>query len=165
MTHTQRFCCALPFVILSCFDAFEAHVIPYTAFLERIAMNTTKTLVRKTWAVSLIALGLTAASLTQADTPRQFAGPRNTIPPMQRTQVERTDASTATLRRFGPRNTIPAEQSQTTSAPLQATTDGRQLCKASRIAHYGHPGKGIDRIETVNVPCGRSRYAERKTRG
>lgn len=129
-------------------------------------MNTMKNSVRKTWAVSLIALGLTAASLTQADTPRHFAGPRNTIPQIQRTpRLEMTDASTATLRRFGPRNTIPAEQAQTRSAPLQATTDGRQVCKASRIVHYGHPGKGVDRIETVNVPCGQFRYAERKTRG
>ena len=164
--HTQQFCCVPLSVILELLRCDRSTRDRYTPHSGAYCMNTINSSVRKTWAVSLIALGLTVTSLTQADTSRQLAWPRNTIPQVDRTaRVDMTDATMAALRRFGPRNTIPPKQAQTMLAPLQATADDRQVCKASRIAHFGHPGKGIDRIETVNVPCGRSRYAERQTRG
>jgi hypothetical protein len=128
-------------------------------------MNTIITSARRLLVLSLLSVGLATAGLAQADQPR-FAGPRNTIPQTQ-LSAAREVAHLAQLdqRRFaGPRNTIPqtrAQEPSQRSERLQASKDERWVCHTTRIRHYGHPSKGVDRIERSAVPCGRSRLSER----
>lgn len=98
-------------------------------------MTTFRYSVRRTLGLSLLAFGLVAANFAQASSTPQSVGPRNTIP-----------GATAAAR-------SPAERTS-------ASTDESSVCQAVRLAHYGHPGKGVDRIETTQVPCDRSRVAK-----
>jgi hypothetical protein len=65
----------------------------------------------------------------------------------------------------GPRGTIP--QTRTQAAPqssfdqLQASSNVDLTCHTVHIKHYGHPGKGLNRIERINATCGRSRLSVR----
>lgn len=101
-------------------------------------MNTMNRFARKLVAVSFLSAGLLATGFAQADGTR-FVGPRNTIPQTQS-----------------------AKQPATLSADrLQASRDGTSSCQAVRLAHYGHPGKGVNRVERVDVPCGKTRLSTR----
>lgn len=101
-------------------------------------MNTMIQSVRRLLVASLFTVGLAAAGLAQAAQP-QFAGPRNTIPQAQ----TRTASQERSL-----------EQ-------LRASTGDASTCRTVRVRHYGHPGKGYDRVEKVDAPCGRSRLSVR----
>lgn len=101
-------------------------------------MNTTKHFTRKLFALSLLSVGLATATFANAAA-TQFVGPRNTIPKAQSVKQ--------TLNR-------PADQ-------LRASRDDTSTCQAVRIAHYGHPGKGVNRVERIDVPCGKSRLSTR----
>lgn len=101
-------------------------------------MNTIIHSARGLLVLSLFSVGLVAASLTQAAEP-QFAGPRNTIP---QTQARTRPQSQP----FG---------------QLRASKDEAATCSVVRVKHYGHPGKGFDRIERSDVPCGKSRLSVR----
>ena len=92
-------------------------------------MNTMIYSARKALVLSLSCFGLAAASLAQAAEP-QFVGPRNTIPVRTASQPP----------------SQPTER-------LRASKDDDASCKAVRVVHYGHPGKGLDRIEGIDTPC------------
>ena len=100
-------------------------------------MNTMIHSARSLWVLSLFSFGLAATSLAQAAAP-QFAGPRNTIPVQTASQPP----------------------SQLTER-LRASTEDSASCNAVRVAHYGHPGKGLDRIERIDTPCGKARLSVR----
>lgn len=100
-------------------------------------MNTMNTFSRKLLVLSLLSVGLATTSVTQAGT--QFVGPRNTIPQTQSVKQS-------------PNQPI---------GRLQASRDGASACHAVRIAHYGHPGKGMNRVERIDVPCGKTRLSTR----
>ena len=65
----------------------------------------------------------------------------------------------------GPRNTIPqpiASQSPISSVEqLQASRDAAGRCQVARIVHHGHPGKGVNRLEKVDIACGAMRLSVR----
>jgi hypothetical protein len=129
-------------------------------------MNTIITYARSLLVLSLLSVGVATTGLAQADQQR-FAGPRNTIPQTQLSSAatEAAHVAQADQRRFaGPRNTIPqtrAQEPSQRSERLQASKDESGVCHTTRVRHYGHPGKGVDRIERNEVPCGRSRLSER----
>lgn len=99
-------------------------------------MNTITHSVRRLLVLSVFSVGLAAASLAQADQ-QQSAGPRNTIPQTR------------------------AQVSNHSFERLRASRDDASVCSTVRIKHYGHPGKGVDRIERSDVPCGKSRLSTR----
>jgi hypothetical protein len=80
--------------------------------------------------------GVGAVSLAQAST--HFAGPRNTIPQTQ-------GAKLAPIR------------------PMQllASRDAGGRCQLVHRVHHGHPGKGVDRIQRIDVPCEKARLSAR----
>jgi hypothetical protein len=100
-------------------------------------MNTMIQSARRLLVASLFTIGLATAGLAQAAP--QFVGPRNTIP-----QVQTRAASQE--RSFG---------------QLRASTEDDSTCSTVRGKHYGHPGKGYNRIERVDATCGRSRLSAR----
>jgi hypothetical protein len=101
-------------------------------------MNTMIHSTGKLLVLSVLSLGFTAASVAQTK-PVDRAGPRNTIPQIQTpTQAHSVDQLTERLH-------------------VSRNEDGS--CTATRVVRYGHPGKGLDRIETREVPCDRSRLA------
>lgn len=84
-----------------------------------------------------LSLGIAALPTAHADATR-FAGPRNTIP---RTVVSRPSTSGV--------------------GQLQASRDASGTCQMVRIVHRGHPGKGVNRLERVDVACGEMRLSAR----
>ena len=76
-----------------------------------------------------------------------------------------TFANGAAMHRAGPRSTIARQQRvEPPNQPigrLQASRHEVVACKAVRIAHYGHPGKGLNRVERIDVPCGNTRLSAR----
>ncbi|HEV8333704.1 MAG TPA: hypothetical protein VGQ22_19925 [Steroidobacteraceae bacterium] len=100
-------------------------------------MNTMNTFSRKLLVFSLLSVGLATTSVTQAGT--QLVGPRNTI---AQTQSVKQSANRLVDR-------------------LQASRDGASACQVVRIAHHGHPGKGVNRVERIDVPCGQTRLSTR----
>ena len=93
---------------------------------------------RRLFALSLLSVGLATAALAKgADT--HFAGPRDTIAKQQRVEA-------------------PASQ---LIGRLQASRDEAAACQVVRVAHYGHPGKGLSRVERIDVPCGNRRLSTR----
>lgn len=121
-------------------------------------MNTPIHSARRLSILSLFCFGLAVTSLAHAAAP-QLAGPRNTIPQKQAQQqssqpTERLRAATFA----GPRKTIPQMRVQQPVESLRTSTD-TALCKSFRMTHYGHPAKGLDRIETSTRPCDGSRLA------
>lgn len=99
-------------------------------------MNTMIRSARRLPALFFISLGLLTASLAQAAQP-QLVGPRNTI--------ARVQARTA-----------PSHIEQ-----LRASSDDASVCTKIKVKHYGHPEKGLDRIERSDFPCGKSRLSAR----
>lgn len=101
-------------------------------------MNTMNHFVRKLLALSLLSVGLaTTTFANEAGT--QYVGPRNTIPRAQSAK-------------------------QTPNQPmdqLRASREDISACQVVRIAHYGHPSKGVDRVERIDVPCGKTRLSAR----
>lgn len=97
-------------------------------------MNTMIQSARRLLVASLFTVGLATAGFAQADQP-QFVGPRDTIP-----------RATSQERSF--------EQ-------LRASTGDASTCRTVRVRHYGHPGKGYNRVEKVDATCGRSRLSVR----
>lgn len=73
------------------------------------------------------------------------------------------DASAAQL--VGPRNTIERTSSSSSSprsiAGMQASRDEAARCRVVHIVHYGHPGKGVNRLEKVDIACGAMRLSVR----
>lgn len=100
-------------------------------------MNTMIHSARRLLILSLFSFGLAATSLAQA-APPQFAGPRNTIPVQTASQP-------------------PSQLAER----LQASTNDSATCKVVRVVHYGHPGKGLDRVEKIDTLCGKSRLSAR----
>ena len=83
---------------------------------------------------SLISLVLAAAAPAHASGPR-FAGPRGTVPPTpMHSSTKRTDGTRAAM-------------------------NADATCRTVRVVHYGHPGKGVDRVETIARSCANSRMA------
>ena len=103
-----------------------------------LLMNATAHSFRRVLLLTLFSAGLAAASLAEAS-PSQFVGPRNTIP--------RAQTAEATERY--------------SSEQLRASMNGASTCTLVRIKHQGHPSKGIDRVERIEVPCGRARLSVR----
>jgi negative regulator of sigma E activity len=101
-------------------------------------MNTMIQSARLLLVASLFTVGLSTAGLAQAETPR-FVGPRNTIP-----QVQTRTAS-----------------QERSYEQLRASTEDASMCHSVRFKHYGHPGKGYNRIEKADATCGRSRLSVR----
>lgn len=101
-------------------------------------MNTMTQSARRMLVASVCTIGLATAGLAQATQP-QFVDPRNTIP-----QVQTRTASQERL----------YEQ-------LRASTADASTCSTVHIKHYGHPGKGYNRIEKTDATCGRSRLSVR----
>jgi hypothetical protein len=101
-------------------------------------MNTMNQFVRQFFAASLLSIGLATTTFASA-AGTQFVGPRNTIP---QTQVAKQPANQPVDR-------------------LQASRDEASVCQRVRIAHYGHPGKGVDRVERIDVACGKTRLSTR----
>ena len=99
-------------------------------------MNTMTHSVRRLLVLSLFSIGLAAASFAQAAEQR-FSGPRNTIPQTR------------------------AQVSNHSFEGLRASTDDTSVCSTVRIKHYGHPGKGVDRIEGSGAPCSKTRLSTR----
>jgi hypothetical protein len=102
-------------------------------------MNTMNRFARKLFALSLLSVGLATATFANA-AGTQFVGPRNTIPRAQ--SAEQLSSQ------------LPVDQ-------LRASRDDTSVCQAVRRVHHGHPGKGLDRIERVDVPCGKTRLSTR----
>jgi hypothetical protein len=85
---------------------------------------------RRLLVAAVYTVGLAAASLVQAAQP-QFVGPRNTIPQ------------------------APAQLSKGRSfEQLRASTKDESMCTGLRFKHYGHPGKGYNRILKKDATCG-----------
>ena len=92
---------------------------------------------RRLFAVSLLSVGF--ATMAVADGAAiGFAGPRSTIPKQQRIE--------------------PANQP---IGRLLVSRHEQALCKAVRVVHHGHPGKGVSRVERIDVPCGNTRLSTR----
>jgi hypothetical protein len=111
--------------------------MPGYCLIGVFTMNTMIHSARRLLVLSLFSVGLAATSLTQAATP-QFGGPRNTIP-----------APTA------------SQPSSQLAERLQASTADSASCKIVRVVHYGHPGKGLDRVERMDTRCDKSRLSAR----
>lgn len=101
-------------------------------------MNTANRFARRLFALSMLSVSLATTALANEAGPH-LVGPRSTIPRQQR--VER-----------------PANQ---TDGELQASRHETAACQAVRVAHYGHPGKGLDRIQRIDVPCAKMRLSTR----
>lgn len=114
----------------------ESHATPSGA-PQAFTMTTMIHSAHRLLILSLLSVGLITVGAIQAAEP-QFVGPRNTIPRVQtRTQP-------------------PSQLEQ-----LQASRDGASVCSEVCVKHYGHTGKGFDRIESMDAPCGRSRLSVR----
>jgi hypothetical protein len=77
-----------------------------------------------------------------------------------------TRSADASTQFVGPRNTIARTASTSQPAPrsienMQASRDDAARCLVVRIKHFGHPAKGVDRLERVEVPCGTMRLSVR----
>jgi hypothetical protein len=100
-------------------------------------MNTMIHSARRLLVASFLTVGLATAGLAQASP--QFVGPRNTIPQTQ-TRIASQERSFEQLR---------------------ASTEDASTCGTVHLKHYGHPGKGYNRIEKTDTTCGRSRLSVR----
>jgi hypothetical protein len=101
-------------------------------------MNTRNSFSHKLFVISFLSLGLAFTTFANA-AGTQFVGPRSTIPQPQRVEQ-------------------PASQSV---GRLQASRDDASACQAVRRVHHGHPGKGFDGFERIDVPCGKTRLSTR----
>jgi hypothetical protein len=101
-------------------------------------MNTLIHSARRLPVLSLFCVGLAATGLAQAAEP-QLVGPRNTIPQMQA------------------RTGLPSQHSE----QLRASEYPATVCSTVVVKHYGHPGKGFDRVERIQTACDKSRLSKR----
>lgn len=103
-----------------------------------VAMNIVNELARRLIVLSLLSVGLATTAFAKDEATR-FAGPRGTIPLQQRGEPSANQPS----------------------GGLQASRNAAAACQVVRIVHHGHPAKGVDRFERVDVPCGKTRLSTR----
>lgn len=100
-------------------------------------MNIFDQLTRPTSILMVLSIGSAALPAAHADA-THFVGPRNTIP-----------------------RTVASQPSTSGVVQLQASRDASGTCQMVRMVHCGHPGKGVNRLERVDVACGEMRLSAR----